>query len=217
MSQELAIGAAPKAIGDSLELNGMAVLDDLLVDADRELVNNFLSRGGWKFGWQSTPGKDRYSFWHRHFAGHRHGATEKQYACADELRETSPLLHRFWTQLTERVLTGHTLVRCYANAHAYGSDGTLHTDSTAEHGYTAVYYPHKTWFPNWAGETVLFDADNDILAAIYPRPNRLAVFRGNIPHVARAVSRVCPALRITLMFKSQIGPIEKDTDGARQQ
>lgn len=213
MSQELAIGEAPKAIGDSLGSVGMAVLDDLLAETDRELVNNFLARGGWKFGWQSTPGKDRYSFWHRHFAGHKHSSIEKQYPCADELRETFPLLFRFWSQLADNVLAGHTLVRCYANAHAYGSDGTLHTDSTSERSYTAIYYPHQKWFPNWAGETVLFDGDNDILAAIYPRPNRLAIFRGSIPHVARGVARVCPVLRMTLMFKTE-GPKEGSGDQA---
>lgn len=206
MSQELATAEAPEAIGDSLGRVGMAILDSVLNDADRTTVNNYLSRGGWKFGWQSTPGKDRYSFWHRHFAGHRHSSTEKQYPCAEELLANSPLLHRFWSQLAERVLVGHTLVRCYANAHAFGSEGSLHTDSTSANSFTAIYYPHEKWFPNWAGETILFDDDNDILAAIYPRPNRLAVFRGNIPHVARGVSRVCPVLRVTLMFKTEYGP-----------
>jgi SM-20-related protein len=41
----------------------------------------------------------------------------------------------------------------------------------------------------------------DIIAAVYPQPNRLAVFRGSLPHVARGVARICPVLRITLMFK----------------
>ena len=155
------------------------------------------------------PARTAISFWHRHFAGHRQSATEKQYPCADELRDAFPLLFRFWSQLADNVLAGHTLVRCYANAHAFGSDGTLHTDSSSPRSYTAIYYPHKAWFPNWAGETVLFDGDNEILASIYPRPNRLAIFRGNIPHVARAVSRVCPVLRVTLMFKTE-GPGSSD-------
>jgi SM-20-related protein len=50
---------------------------------------------------------------------------------------------------------------------------------------------------------VFFTQDgSDILASIYPKPNRLIVFPGAIPHVARGISRTCPKLRITLMFKT---------------
>jgi SM-20-related protein len=42
----------------------------------------------------------------------------------------------------------------------------------------------------------------DIVSAVYPKPNRFVVFSGNIPHVARGVSRTCPKLRITLMYKT---------------
>jgi SM-20-related protein len=34
------------------------------------------------------------------------------------------------------------------------------------------------------------------------------VFKGNIPHLARGVSRTCPVLRITLMFKTNAGPLD---------
>ena len=71
--------------------------------------------------------------------------------------------------------------------------------------YPYYYYPHSYWEPNWSGETVLFDAArSDIIGAIYPRPNRLAIIRGDAPHIARGVSRTCPVLRITLIFKTRI-------------
>ena len=63
-----------------------------------------------------------------------------------------------------------------------------------------------SWHPNYAGETVFFnDEGTDIIGTVYPRPNRMVLFSGSIPHVARGVSRVCPELRITLMFKTR-GP-----------
>ena len=46
--------------------------------------------------------------------------------------------------------------------------------------------------------------ETDILASIYPKPNRLLIFSGIVPHVARGVSRICPVLRITLMFKTEL-------------
>jgi SM-20-related protein len=179
------------------------VIDGLLAPEHQRHIDDYLRHGAWDFGWKSARKVDKYSFWHRHFAGHRNASNETQYPCARELEGSAPLIFALWQQLAATVLEGHTLIRCYANAHTYGSDGTLHTDSKSPHSYTSIYYSHPRWVPNWAGETVIFDADkSDIIAAIHPRPNRLAVFRGVLPHVARGVSRTCPELRITLMFKT---------------
>jgi SM-20-related protein len=177
-------------------------IDNVLPEPLRQQVYDFLRRGGWKFGHKSSAKRDEFSFWNRHFAGHRNGSKEVHYACAEELKRNAPLLFAFWRYLERGPLKGRTLIRCYANAHTYGSDGTLHTDSKSDASYTAVYYPHAKWHPSWGGETVIFNADkSDISAAVYPRPNRLVVFRGSLPHVARGVARICPELRITLMYK----------------
>jgi SM-20-related protein len=187
---------------------GIAVVDNLLPEADQILINNYLQGGRWKFGWKSSSKTDIFSFWHWHFAGHQHTKRQTQYECAGELERNSPLLHKFWQQLNRGMFAGkHDLYRCYANAQAYGSDGTLHTDSKSAKSYTAIYYPHLSWYPNWAGETLIFNEDkSDIVAAIYPRANRLVVFPGNAPHVARGVSRTCPVLRVVLVFKSEAKP-----------
>jgi SM-20-related protein len=182
-------------------LPAMFKLDNLLTESTRAQVDDFLRTGGWKFGHKSSAKRDEFAFWNKRFAGPS-SSRKGLYDCAEELRTAAPLLFGFWEYLTRGPFKGRTLVRCYANAQAYGSDGTVHTDSKRDDSYTAVYYPHAEWHPDWGGETVLFNADRtDILAAIYPKPNRLAVFKGNIPHVARGVSRTCPELRITLMYK----------------
>jgi len=177
---------------------------------ERKKIYGFLNRPGWQFGWKSVPGDDQYSFWHKHFAGHLivdHMIKEGQqqpYDCDQELKEKAPIIHQLWRTLKQRELKGHVLVRCYANGQPYGCEGTIHTDSISHSSYTSVYYPHDKWQPNWGGETVFFNPErNDIVASIYPRPNRLVIFPGVIQHVARGVSRTCPALRITLMFKTE--------------
>jgi len=77
------------------------------------------------------------------------------------------------------------------------------TDFISASACTAVYYPHLQWDPDWGGETLIFNREkNDVIAAIYPRPNRLLLFPGFVYHVARGVSRACPVMRITLMFKT---------------
>ena len=182
--------------------------DDLLAPQEQERIYDFLSQPGWKFGWKSYPKKDVYSFWHKHFAESKDWNYECREApasdCESELQGSAPLMHAFWEGLREAFLPGHRLVRCYANAFAYGCDGTLHTDATSPSSFTTIYYPNPKWQPNWGGETMFFNADKtDILAAVYPKPNRLITFPGALPHAARGVSRACPVLRITLMFKTE--------------
>jgi len=185
----------------------VVIMDDVLPTRQCATLHDFLHEAAWRFGWKSASKTDQFSFWHAHFAGHRKAKKEKEYPCADELATTAPLVFEMWEHLHDTVFAGHTLVRCYANAHSYGTDGTIHTDSKKADSHTAVYYPHDEWLPNWAGETVIFNDDrSDIIAAVYPRPNRMAIFRGNSPHVARGVSRTCPVLRITLMFKTRLEP-----------
>jgi SM-20-related protein len=184
----------------------MQVRDDFL-DADfHARIDKFLRSGGWRFGWKSNSQEDCYAFWHKHFAGYRRqkgGARTKRYPCAEELRSNAATVFALWEHLAGTVLRGHTLYRCYANAQTYGSDGTLHTD---KNGWTSLYYPHAAWEPNYAGETVFFNEQgDDTIASIYPKPNRLVIFPGMTPHLARGVSRTCPLLRITLAFKTE-GP-----------
>jgi SM-20-related protein len=205
----LGTGAAAQAGAAS----SIVIVDDVFPEATQREVHGFLKGGGWVFGWKSNQKADPFAFWHRHFAGNIHPdhlAREgkgQQYDCAAELGERVPLLHRLWLDLARGALAGHRLVRCYANGHPFGSEGSVHTDSVSPLSFTSVYYPHDAWHPNWGGETVFFTGDkSDIVAAVYPRPNRLLVFPGTIPHAARGVTRVCPEMRITLMFKTEREP-----------
>jgi SM-20-related protein len=192
-------------------LSEIVTVDDWLDHERRTQIRDFLNRPGWQFGWKSVPGRDQYSFWHKHFAGHKdpdHNAKEEQeqpYDCAEELQRNAPVIHDLWKLLKETRLPAHMLVRCYANGQPFGCEGNVHTDSISGSSFTTIYYPHDKWHPNWGGETVFFNPDQtDIIASTYPAPNRLVTFRGMLPHVARAVSRTCPALRVTLMFKTEI-------------
>ena len=190
----------------------MKFYDNVLPEHERKLVHDYLQQPGWVWGWKARRNIDTYSFWHKHFAGtkgtdHPGKDQEKPYDCAEELSKTSPLLFAFWGLLNKKLLVDHKLVRCYANAYPYGSEGTLHTDSVSENSFTALYFPHERWSPNWGGETVFFDKEETNLTwASYPRPNRLLIFNGTTPHAARGITRICPLLRITLMFKTEHNP-----------
>lgn len=183
----------------------MRYFDGVLSAEQHKAVHEFVSAPGWEYGWKSNPKRDIFSFWHKHYAGSRKHDDSEQYDCSEELK-AAPVLYDFWQRLADGPLRGHTIVRCYANAYPYGADGTLHADSKARNSFTCVYYPHPQWSPNWGGETVFFNKEEtDLIFSAYPKPNRLVVFPGTVPHVARGVSRACPVLRMTLMFKTEYG------------
>jgi SM-20-related protein len=203
---------APTGSAGSAPATGPAIArrDNLLgPDAQRQ-VHSFLAQPGWKFGWKSHPKRDAYSFWHKHFAGvflpeHPDKVDANIHDCAGELQDKAPILYNFWQGLHAGLLKRHRLVRCYANAFAYGCDGSLHVDATSPKNFTSIWYANLQWNADWGGETVFFNTERtDIVAAVYPQPNRLVMFPGTIPHVARGVARSCPDLRITLMFKTEI-------------
>ncbi|HWE99894.1 MAG TPA: 2OG-Fe(II) oxygenase [Caulobacteraceae bacterium] len=184
---------------------GVRVFDDVLPPDEQKILLAFLKGPGWSFGAFSdnSPGASRY--WYKHFAGivrdGREALTPEAFEAA--LAAEAPVVASLWTRLSAGVMAGHKLTRCYANGYPQGSEGGLHFDSNVATHFTAIYYPHLSWHPNFAGETVFFDGDGpEIVASVYPRPNRLVLFPGTVPHVARGVSRSCPELRITLMFKT---------------
>ena len=180
------------------------VFDNLLEPQVQAAVWAYLNGPGWSYGGYSAGGDvDRYFY--KHFAGYMNDGREQRdvQAIEQQLFQTAPLLAQIWTALKAGPLSGQILSRCYENGMPGGVEGSLHQDSNIETHLTSIYYAHPAWSPEFAGETLLFNAAGDeIVAAIYPRPNRLAVFAGTVPHVARPMSRRRSELRITLMFKT---------------
>ena len=126
------------------------------------------------------------------------------YECQDELQKNSPLIFDAWLTVREKIFAGHRLVRCYANAMCYGMDGTVHTDAHEPGNYTAVYYPHERWSPNWGGETMFYNQREIASWAASIRDLiPCVVFDGRIPHRANGVTRSYAGMRIVLMFKTE--------------
>lgn len=187
------------------ELGDVAVFDDMVPADLRERILAFVRRPIWAYGWKSVKARDRFCFWHAHFAG---GVESSRENCEDELAanaEAKPI-HELWKLLSSNILKGHEPLRIYANGHTYGVEGYVHTDSSDEENYfTTIYYAHAVWEPDWAGETVFFSRESvDISRSVYPTPGRVILFRGATAHAARSPSRECPELRICIVIKSQL-------------
>lgn len=186
--------------------------DHLLIDAELATVQAFFqTQVQWTFGWQSNKNNADvpFSHWNHDFL---QVGRNNQTDCTDQLLSDAALapLAALWTRLQTDVLHGHALVRCYANAHTFGIEGYPHVDSRKPGNYTTIFYINPQWKPEWAGETVFINDLGDIAHAVLPKPGRAVVFDGRIIHSARAVTRLCPALRVTLMFKTLAPGAETD-------
>jgi hypothetical protein len=176
--------------------------DDLFDAASIDAVQTFFEQQvRWSYGWRSVNGLNPLSHWNHDFLKTRKNNQQDQtprLAADPALKAVAAL----WATVQERCLPGHALLRCYANAHTYGVEGYPHVDAPEPGQKTVVIYLNPRWQPDWAGETVFFDAEGDIVHAVLPKPGRAVIFDGSILHAARGVSRICTAARVTLMFKA---------------
>ena len=100
--------------------------------------------------------------------------------------------------------------RAYTNVASYGDMLFTHTDCLLDqHDLTALWYVCDRWDIEWGGETLFFDAAQEIACAVRPKPGRLVIFDGNITHVGRPPNRICYQPRYTLAIKFQ----RSDVDG----
>jgi SM-20-related protein len=181
------------------------VFDDVMDQLSQEKTWEFLCGPGWSFGAYSDEHPDAPKYWYKHFAGYSASAAEDRdpAAIVEELKANCPPFYRMWCAIVERFIPGQRLGRCYANRLEPGVGGGVHRDSNDPSHLTLIYYPNLSWSPRDAGETLFYDdAEEEVIKAVTPRPNRLVVFRGTIPHVARPFSPLAPTDRITLMFKT---------------
>lgn len=97
------------------------------------------------------------------------------------------------------------LYDCQLTANSFGTEGGLHHDipdvAARPRHHTVLVYCNKTWDIAWAGETLVFDEHQEVIAAVRPKPGRVMKIAGDPMHVGRSVSRICPSDRRVLVFK----------------
>lgn len=158
-----------------------------------EELRNYIEGAQWKYGWRSNKAMG-FAHWNHDLA----------HAGPDNGKDVSAKLpnvfQRAWNYLKQEHFPDSALVRCYANAHTFGVEGYPHTDSRREADRTVVMYLNHEWKREWGGETLIYGREG-IAHAELPRFNSGLLFPSNAWHTARGVTRICPELRLTLMFK----------------
>jgi SM-20-related protein len=165
------------------------VFDDLIAEGDLSSYAEALERAPFT----------RTEFAKPETAEYKHWASEMPLANVVQL----PL----WTA-TERAVASarpsetYAAYRAYTNYAAYGDMLYTHTDCAPDQrGLTALWFLSARWEPEWGGETMFFDARGDAMFCASPRPGRLILFDGAIPHAGRPPSRICFAPRFSFAIK----------------
>jgi hypothetical protein len=71
-----------------------------------------------------------------------------------------------------------------------------------------VYFANSRWESDWSGELHFYGDDPDLSVAIQPRPGRMVIFDGLLPHRAGVPSKLCLDPRITVALKFKRPPGE---------
>lgn len=177
------------------ELMPVRTYDNLL---EADLVHALceeIKQTGLKYGWNSNSDVE-YGHWNTFFAGK---SKKNRTPVDDQLTGTVRLVAEEIKRLA--LPHGSQIIRCYCNAYTFGTEGYPHTDSKIDSDITVVLYLNKEWRPEWAGETVFFDDEDEIINAVLPKFGRLVVFPSAMLHAARSVSRICSDLRMVFVLK----------------
>tara|TARA_B100001113_G_scaffold196016_1_gene160768 strand:+ start:345 stop:953 length:609 start_codon:yes stop_codon:yes gene_type:complete len=91
--------------------------------------------------------------------------------------------------------------RVVYNAFRFGDSPSIHCDGEALDAISFLVYCNKEWKPEWGGETIFMNGDR-ITDTIIPKPGRIVVFPGLVPHGGKAPTKHCPvAARYSAVFQ----------------
>ena len=86
------------------------------------------------------------------------------------------------------------------NGQQYIHNTIEHTDCQCDNGLSWIYYVNRQWKDEWGGETVI-KLDGE-WKKVYPKPGRVFLFKGNIPHHGLPPNDTYKGLRATLVYKT---------------
>tara|TARA_B100001250_G_scaffold318303_1_gene280940 strand:+ start:15973 stop:16569 length:597 start_codon:yes stop_codon:yes gene_type:complete len=103
----------------------------------------------------------------------------------------------------------------YVNVLKFGDAPVIHCDCAPHihQGYTMMVYLNSHWHPNYGGETIFYDDELEIYKSILPKPGRVVIFDGRIPHSARTPTPYYLHNRYVLIFKYK-GIMGKEIPGS---
>ena len=95
--------------------------------------------------------------------------------------------------------------RSYINLGIVSDVNRIHNDNKTDNK-TVLYYANRDWDPSWGGQTLFLDSSaKDVIKTVTPRPGRIVIFDGRIPHnVLPMNGRAVPSYRFTVALKFEL-------------
>lgn len=181
----------------------ICVVDNAVTDEEQCQIAEQLHAAIWRFGWPINHAPFARPCWHSFIAGSQR--VERQSSDAELANHPQwGFLSTFWGRVRSTHMPEATLLGVYANGQTFGQDSPIHRDNKAsEKGLTVVMFCNDHWATCWGGELVFYDHQKEnIIKAVLPKPGRIVIFNGHVPHSARSPSADCERLRMTLAFKT---------------
>lgn len=188
------------------------VYDDAIEKHNLDAVSKYAKKAKYTFGWKSHKNKeyDQGHFNHTIITIRRDEVEEDtDLSLLQEFKEHN-IVYNVWKNIC--IKSGkRQLVRAYFNLYTAGTEGYIHIDDPRANEIvrnkdivqeTSLIYLTPDWDPDWAGETVIFDKNMDVLYATLPKYGRVLQFNGKLRHVGRGISRICNQYRIVLALKT---------------
>ena len=119
---------------------------------------------------------------------------------------TSPNAHdtcwqMVWTALASLIPFELKVGEIVVNGQQFIHNTVPHTDCNCDNGITFIYYPNREWREEWGGET-LVELESGKWTSIIPKPGRVALFKGKLPHHGNPPNECYKGLRATLIYKT---------------
>ena len=104
------------------------------------------------------------------------------------------------------------LYSSYINVLRTGNTPGIHVDAPhhVPENKTVILYLNYEWHPNWGGETIFYDHNLDAQRIVTPKPGRVLMFDGRIPHTGRPPTPRYQMNRYILTFKYMEPSIRQD-------
>ncbi|MBA1193328.1 2OG-Fe(II) oxygenase [Pseudomonas entomophila] len=179
------------------------VLENAITPKEQVKLDEAFACALWRYDWPVSSTPFARPCWHFFIAGSK----RESLACCEEELEANErwrFLLGIWRRLCAVHMNNVRLIGVYANGQSFGQDSPIHRDNLpSEPGQTAVLFCNGYWATTWGGELVFCnDAKTDVSAAVLPKPGRIAIFNGEMPHRAKSPTIECDRLRITIAFKT---------------
>tara|TARA_R100001509_G_C4872341_1_gene217193 strand:+ start:20 stop:592 length:573 start_codon:yes stop_codon:yes gene_type:complete len=178
------------------------IIDNVASPEIFALVAEELSKGIWKFDNSARPGDINMSFGAGDYDNEINSLLEK-----NEFNKSN-IFFNLWNSINDKVDIENNYKNSLARVHLNGGtplfDQTIHQDDVATFSkdITIVYFAHREWDVSWGGELLVYDTSmTTVTAGAFPMPNRVVILPSYLPHRGVTVSRICPAMRISVAFQ----------------